>query len=218
MRTTTCTISLALSLVAAGPVVGDHASAQTAVSVSAKIGDFHVAVANYYAVPEREVIVIRERRIPDDEIPVALFIARRASVPWSRVVDMRLRGDSWWNISVRLGLGPEIYYVPVAVSPGPPYGRALGHYKKKHRKQWSTIVLDDADIVNLVELRFLSEHYGASPERIIQLRGHDRDFVAIHADLRGEPRKQSNRDRDDRDQGGNQPGNGRGNGKGKRGK
>ena len=28
-------------------------SAQTAVSVSARIGDFHVAVANYYQVPER---------------------------------------------------------------------------------------------------------------------------------------------------------------------
>ena len=39
------------------------ASAQTAVNVSARIGDFHVAVANYYHVPDREVVVIRERRI-----------------------------------------------------------------------------------------------------------------------------------------------------------
>jgi hypothetical protein len=177
---------LVLSVVTVAPAIGaDHASAQTAFSVSAHIGDFHVAVANYYHVPEREVVVIRERRIPDDEIPVALFIASRAGVPWARVVDMRLRGDSWWNISVRLGLGPEVYYVPVAVMPGPPYGRALGHYKKKHRKEWRTIVLTDADVVNLVELRFLSEHYGVPPERIIELRNHDRDFVAIHAEVRG---------------------------------
>ena len=153
--------------------------------MSAHIGDFHVAVANYYHVPEREVIVIRERRIPDDEIPVALFIARHAGVPWGRVVDMRLRGDSWWDISVRLGVSPEVYYVPVAVVSGPPYGRALGHYKKKHRKEWRTIVLNDADVVNLVELRFLSEHYRVAPERIIELRGSDRDFVAIHAQVRG---------------------------------
>ena len=152
--------------------------------MSAHIGDFHVAVANYYRVPEREVIVIRERRIRDDEIPVALFIARHASVPWTRVVDMRVRGDSWWDISVRFGLRPDVYYVPVAVTPGPPYGRALGHYKKKHRKEWKTIVLSDADIVNLVELRFLSEHYRVAPERIIALRADDRDFVAVHADLR----------------------------------
>jgi hypothetical protein len=176
-------LTLAIVMLAPG-IAADRASAQTAVSVSAHIGDFHVAVANYYHVPQREVIVIRERRIPDDEIPVALFIARHAGVPWARVVDMRLRGDSWWDISVRLGVGPEVYYVPVAVVSGPPYGRALGHYKKKHRKEWRTIVLTDADVVNLVELRFLTEHYGVAPERIIELRSHDRNFVAIHADVR----------------------------------
>jgi len=186
MRTSTCTLVLALSFVTLTAATGaDRAHAQTPFSVSAHIGDFHVAVANYYHVPEREVIVIRERRIPDDEIPVALFIARHAGVPWGRVVDMRLRGDSWWNISVRLGVSPDVYYVPVAVVSGPPYGRALGHYKKKHRKEWRTIVLTDADVVNLVELRFLSEHYRVAPERIIELRGSNRDFVAIHAHVRG---------------------------------
>ena len=185
MRKSTCTLVLALSLVVLAGSIGASAHAQTAFSVSAHIGDFHVAVANYYHVPEREVIVIRERRIPDDEIPVALFIARHAGVPWGRVVDMRLRGDSWWDISVRLGVRPDVYYIPVAVSPGPPYGRALGHYKNKHRKQWSTVVLSDADVVNLVELRFLSEHYKVPPERIIELRGKDRDFVAIHSEVRG---------------------------------
>jgi len=179
-----CAIAL-LSLVLGPAVDVKGAEAQTAFSVSAHIGDFHVAVANYYHVPEREVIVIRERRIPDDEIPVALFIAQRAAVSPARIVDLRLRGDSWWDISVRFGLGPEVYYVPVAVTPGPPYGKAYGYYKKHPRNQWRRIVLTDGDIVNLVELRFLSEHYGVQPERIIELRGRDRDFVAIHADVRG---------------------------------
>jgi hypothetical protein len=183
MRCAICTAVLTLMI---APWAGEvRAEGQTAVSVSAKIGDFHVAVANYYQVPEREVIVIRERRIPDDEIPVAFFIARRANVAPSRIIDMRLRGHSWWDISVRFGLSPEVYYVPVAVAPGPPYGKAYGHYKKKKQKEWKTIVLTDADIVNLVELRFLSEHYRVAPERIIELRGRNRDFVAIHADIRG---------------------------------
>jgi len=194
------------SLIALGALsIPGRADAQTPVSVDARVGNFHVAVANYYHVPEREVIVIRERRIPDDEIPVALFIARHAGVPWTSVVDMRLRGASWWDISVRLGVRPDVYYIPVAVAPGPPYGRALGHYKNKHRKQWSTIVLTDADVVNLVELRFLSEHYHVAPERIIELRGKDRDFVAIHSEMR-----QGSRGRDDDDRG---KGHGRGKGK-----
>jgi len=198
MRQIMFTLSLTGSLLAAAPGLGDHANAQTAFSVSAQIGDFHVAVANYYRVPEREVIVIRERRIPDDEIPVALFIAHHAGVPWARVVDMRLRGDSWWDISVRFGLGPDVYYVPVAVTPGPPYGRALGHYKKKKRTEWRTIVLTDADIVNLVELRFLTEHYRVEPERVIALRSKDRNFIEIHSDVRGH---ESSSAHDDDDQG-----------------
>ena len=218
MRKSTCTLVLTLSLVVlAGSIGAASAHAQTAFSVSAHIGDFHVAVANYYHVPEREVIVIRERRIPDDEIPVALFIARHAGVPWMRVVDMRLRGDSWWDISVRLGVRPDVYYIPVTVAPGPPYGRALGHYKNKHRKQWSTIVLSDADVVNLVELRFLSEHYKVPPERIIELRGKDRDFVAIHSEVHGRgnaggsrDERASSREQDSRGQ------SGRGKGRGKK--
>ena len=34
------------------------------------------------------------------------------------------------------------------------------------------MTLQDKDIVSLVNLRFLSEHYGESPERIIKLRDY----------------------------------------------
>lgn len=163
-------------------LVASPARAQTAVSVSAQIGDFHLAVSNYYHVPEREVVVVRDRRVRDDEIPVVFFIAQRARVAPSTIVDLRLRGLSWWDISVRYHLGADAYYVPVAVAPGPPYGRAYGYYKKP-RAQWRTIVLADADVVNLVELRFLSEYYHVPPERVITLRGGHTDFVAVHREV-----------------------------------
>jgi hypothetical protein len=190
-----------LSLVLGTILVPGRAQAQTAISVGARIGDFHIAVSNYYRVPEREVIVIRERKIRDDELPVVLFLAQRASVSPSTIVDLRLRGLSWWDISVRYGIGPEVYYVPVAVTPGPPYGKAYGHYKKP-RKQWKTIVLSDDDVVNLVHVRFLSEHYRVPPERVIEVRAHQHDFVAVHYEVSG-------RGRDD-DRGSNGRGRGRG--------
>ena len=56
------------ALTLGGLIAARGADAQTAFSVSANIGDFHVAVSNYYHVPEREVIVVRERRIPDEEL------------------------------------------------------------------------------------------------------------------------------------------------------
>jgi hypothetical protein len=171
------------------------APAQTAVSVSARIGDFHVAVANYYQVPEREVIVIRERRISDDDLPIVLFMAREARVPPARIIALRESGRSWWSISVRLGLRPDVYYVPLAVAPGPPYGKAYGHYKKPRHK-WNTIVLSDADIVNLVHLRFLSEHYRIAPEYVIEARGRHRNVVAVYSDIGDRRARDRGRDRD----------------------
>jgi hypothetical protein len=188
-------------------------SAQTAYSVSAHVGNFHVAVANYYHVPEREVLVIRERRISDDELPVVLFVAQRAHVAPARVIALRHAGRSWWDISVHFGLGPEVYYVPVTVVSGPPYGKAYGHYRKKSRNQWHTIVLSDDDIVNLVELRFISEYYGIAPERVIEARGRHRDFVTVHSEIGDRQARAGRRDDDGHDNRGRGRGNGKGHGR-----
>ncbi len=199
-----------LALVVSTMFVPAHGKAQTAFSVAADVGDFHLAVSNYYRVPQREVIAIRERHISDDDLPVVLFVAQRARVAPTQIIDMRLRGFSWWSISVHFSLGPDVYYVPVAVTPGPPYGRALGHYKRP-RGQWRTIILSDPDVVNLVHLRFLSEHYHVAPARVIELRGRHNGFVDVHATVSG---RRAGRGRDDNPR--PKTGAGRGNGRGNR--
>jgi hypothetical protein len=201
----------AFSLIVLGALsLAGRAEAQTPFSVDAHVGDFHVAVANYYRVPEREVVVIRERRVRDEDLPVVLFIAQHARVTPATIVDLRMRGLSWWDISVRYGVGPQVYYVPVAVAPGPPYGKAWGHYKKKPRKQWNTIVLADDDIVNLVHVRFISDYYRIPPERVVEVRGHHPNIVAVNYEV---SRGQSGRHDDD--QGNGKGNNGKGKGKGK---
>lgn len=187
-----------------------RAEAQTPFSVDAHVGDFHVAVANYYRVPEREVVVIRERRVRDEDLPVVLFIAQHARVTPATIVDLRMRGLSWWDISVRYGIGPEVYYVPVAVAPGPPYGKAWGHYKKKPRKQWKTIVLADDDIVNLVHVRFISDYYRIPPERVFEVRVRHHDIVAVNYEV---SRGRSHHHDDDDDQGNGKGNQGKGKGK-----
>jgi hypothetical protein len=198
-------------IVLASVLMPGEARAQTAVNVSARVGDFHVAVANYYHVPEREVVVIRERRISDDELPIVLFMAREARVSPSRVVALRESGRSWWSISVHLGLRPEAYYVPLSVTPGPPYGKAYGHFKKPRHK-WNTIVMSDSDVMHLVHLRFLSEHYHIAPERVVDVRSRHRNVMAVHADIHETHERERRGGRDHDDQGkGNGKGKGRGN-------
>jgi len=168
------------------------------VRVAGQVGGFYFDVGNYYRMPEREVVVLHERRIPDHEIPVVLFIAERAHVAPAAIVDLRLRGRKWMDIAVRYNLSPEVFYVPVTIQPGPPYGKAYGHYKNKKHDQWRTIVLDDDDVVNFVNLRFYSDYYHRPAEEVIRLRGSGSDFATIRMKFAGN-RGAAVADRDDHD-------------------
>ncbi len=145
------------------------------------VRDFSLSVGEYYRVPQHEVVVVRERGFHDEEMPVVFFLASRARVAPNVIMDLRSRGMNWMDISLHFGLGPEIYYVPInAAKIGPPYGKAYGYYKKYPRHEWKKIRLHDDDVVNLVNLRFISEHYGYAPENVMRMRGDGRNFVTIH--------------------------------------
>ncbi len=170
------------------PLTANHSSAgyEFNLSISDKESGFSFSVSNYYRVPEREVIIIRERGIEEDELPVVFFIAKRARVSPDVIIRMRLSGYSWMDISLHFGIGPEVYYVPVkeTVIVGPPYGKAYGHYKKYPRHRWHMIRLDDDDIVNLVNLRFISEYYGIPPHEVIKMRAEGKRFVVMDKELK----------------------------------
>lgn len=168
-------------------------NSEATVNLGISIGDeglrgFYLAVGDYYRVPEREVIIVRERHMPDEEIPVVFFIAKMARVKPATIIDLRLVGKTWMNIVLHFGLSPEIFYVPVreGVVVGPPYGKAYGYYKKKPRKEWKAIVLGDDDVVNLVNLRFISEYYRYEPERVIRLREGGKNFIVINKEVEKE--------------------------------
>lgn len=148
------------------------------------IKEFYLAIGDFYKTPEKEVVVVRQKGIPDDDIPVVYFIARRANIDPLTIIQLRLAGASWMEISLRYGLTADIYYVDIHGDPGPPYGKAYGYYRKHPRKKWNEIRLSDPDIVNLVNLRFLSEHYGHSPNEIIKMRSGGESFVKINGNVK----------------------------------
>lgn len=184
MRSTIVLLILAVLSLAAPAA---HSETRMDIGASIVNGDvrgFYFALGEYFRVPEREIVVIRDRHIPDYDVPVVLYIAQRARVAPGAVIDLRLSGMSWMDITLHFGLGPDIYYVPVKQVYGPPYGNAYGHFKHKPRKQWRSIRLADDEVVNLVNLRFISERYGHPPEEVMRLRSGGRSFVDINDEIR----------------------------------
>lgn len=198
---------LTLALGLSGAMLPFTGSVAETVNIGASFanGDlsgFYLGLSEYFHRPEREVYHLRERRIPDEEVPVALFIADRGRVALDSVVRLRLGGMSWLDIGLRYGVGPEVFYVPVDHY-GPPYGHAYGYYRKFPRNRWHEIRLLDDDIINLVNLRFVSEHYRYDPYEVMNRRGRGNTYIQINNYVRvnrghDHDRDDHHHDRDDR--------------------
>ena len=146
------------------------------------IRSFRLSIGEYYHVPEREVVGVHERGINEEELPVVFFIAQRAHVSPKAVVALRLTGMKLMDITLHYGLSPEIYYVPLRQAP--PYGHAYRYYKKHPKGSWQRDDLRDADIVNQVNLKFISEHHRYAPEKVMKYRAQGKSFTTIDRDTR----------------------------------
>ena len=211
-----------IGLASAASVSAQNVS--TGISIAdGELRSFYFAIGDYYRVPESRVVYVRQHyRIPDEEVPVVFFLASRAHVDPSVIIDLRLRQRmSWLNITLHYGLTPEIYYVPVQ-RVGPPYGKAYGYYKK-HGKDYKKVRLADADVVNLVNLRFISEYHGVAAEVVMDRRGRGERFVVMnnhyykekgkkhHGDDRGKGKGKDDRwDKHDKGHKGKEKGHGKG--------
>ena len=154
--------------------------AQVDFSISIGAPGFYFSIGNFFGYPEREVVVVHERGVPDDELPVVFFISQHAHVAPEVVIRLRaVEHWPWTRICAYYRIPPSVFYVPVPAY-GPPYGRAYGYYKRfPHERDWGRIQLRDADIVNQVNLIFISKYYNYPPEQVIRLREGGASFGNI---------------------------------------
>lgn len=148
------------------------------------IKEFYLSVGTHYGAREADIEKVRARSLPDDEMAVVFFLSNRLQISPVFLVDLRLSGRSWLDITLKYGLSPEIYYVKFASDPGPPYGKAWGHYKHTPKKKWHQIQLADADIVNLVNLKFFMEQYQCSPEQVVRMKKQGKSFAKMNGEFK----------------------------------
>ncbi len=149
------------------------------------VNAFSLSIGDYYRVPQQEVMVI-ERSIPREEMSVVYFLASKSHRDARYISDLRLRGKSWWDISLRLGLDPRtLYVVNTHRHSRPPYGNAYGYGRNHH--------LRDSEIVDLVNVRFLSNYHRISPDEVIDRRRRGEHYNRIDEHYRGEKNRSHNR-------------------------
>jgi len=144
-----------------------------------RLSHFYFSVGDYYRVPVEKIIIIKKRHpfILEEEIPIIFLIHKYRGIEPDIIIQMRKRGYSWYNIMIYFGFYPDILFRNYAIIYGPPYGNAWGYYKKFKGER---IVIYDRDIIELANIKFLTEYYREDPKVIIEYKKKYPRYVEIN--------------------------------------
>lgn len=146
--------------------------------------DYFRSVASFFNLPPSEVAILSDWEIAPAEIPVVLFVARRAGVSPEALVVLRSTGQRWSELIARYRVSAAALHVPVRDGVD---ARALAqvyeHYRNTEVADWDTIRLSDPMIIGLVNVRVLSQALGLPPERVLAASDPGVPWVALHARL-----------------------------------
>lgn len=144
--------------------------------------DLFLEISSRYFGRDRATVADLGVRYADpDDFSVSLFLSARSGWDAARIDRLRRQGMTWWQIGLRIGVPIDAYFVPVARTPGPPYGKAYGYWKKHGRGKHAGDAFTDHDIRNLVAVRMLHEYYGVPVEVAMEWRASGADVRTILA-------------------------------------
>jgi len=130
------------------------------------------AVAEFFKLPRSEVAILGDWRLGADEIPVVLFVARRAGVSPEAVVALRRSGRGWAELATRYRLDAAQFHVPLPdQAAAGVLESAFERYRALPADRWREVALSDTEIVGLVNLRVLAQTLRVAPEVILREAG-----------------------------------------------
>jgi len=180
--------------------------------------DLYLAISSRYFDKDRTVVDKYAARYANpDDLAVALFISQRSGRSPDYIFSLYRQGHSWWNISIRVGLPADVWFVEVERKPGPPYGKAYGHWKKHKRHKHYRMALSDDDIRHLTAVRMIHEYWGVPVELAMEWRSSGdnlRSIMSVEYERRhGKPSSHSKSDSNSGNKGNQGKGHDKGHGK-----
>jgi hypothetical protein len=155
----------------------------------------NLAVSNYgYSRAALEPVLPRLAYVETD-LPVVLFVADHSRRSPDYIVGLRAQGLSWSVVFDRCGVPPETLFVGIDHDPGPPYGKAWGHWRRHPR----SVRLSDRDIVGLVNVQVGHRIAAVSTYELAHGSGSGRPVSVAVADHQGRRYRDDRRDDHGRD-------------------
>ncbi len=177
-----------LATLVLGALLACGAAAQAGVDVNfganVHAGDdarlFVSITSRYFDREPRDVEGWQERCYPDpDDLAVALFLSANGDMDPDAIFALRKQGLGWFEVSQRCHVPVVAFFPAVARDPGPPYGKAYGHWRKYRRDHRHVMKLNDEEIRHLVGAQVIRDYYGVPLETAMKWRSSGRDVRSV---------------------------------------
>ncbi len=122
-------------------------------------------------------------RYVEIDLPVVLFLAHTSGRSVETIVTLRAKGLSWSIIFGKVRVPVDVLFVGIHRNPGPPHGKAWGHWKKRGR----AVPLTDHDIRGFVWLQVGNTLTGISAFELAQAHGKGRSVSTVVVEKKGRP-------------------------------
>jgi hypothetical protein len=162
-------------------VVTWNASATAAGWSGELLQAYYAAITNHFKVTPEAISDLRDQGVAVEDLPVVLLLAERAKVEPDQIGIVRASGASWMSIAEDHGLGADTFYILLGVKfSSNTYSPILDKYRSKPQKQWRGMQLTDAEIVNLVNLKFIASYHDYSMLEVMAMRDYGKTFPRIN--------------------------------------
>ncbi len=137
-----------------------------------------------YGYPRKVIEPVLPRLVNvEEDLPVVLFLAHASGRPVDFIVQLRSQRLSWSVIFTCVDVPYDVLFVGIDRDPGPPYGKAWGHWKKNPKK----LRLSDDEIAGLAAVQTGHRIAGLSTFDIARARGEGKSVAIVVADKKGRP-------------------------------
>jgi hypothetical protein len=141
---------------------------------------FNAALSAYFKVSVVEVDAVRSTGLAGDDLAVAFKTAVLIKKTSPDVAKMRVRGDSWSDIAKVRNIDASSFYMIIGGEfESKTFTPIFDKYRLTPQSQWKNLVLTDDDIINLVNLKFISSYYDYSAFEVMKMRDNGFSYPDI---------------------------------------
>jgi hypothetical protein len=149
-------------------------------------------VATHFNVDAGEVSILLEDVRDPDHLPVLLTLSRESGIPPAAVLSRRYRGgpngEAWVSVARQLNLGAGAFYVEIPEAEvDDRTRRAAELFRNTSRANWNALDLNDAEVVALANVRFLSRQLGVGKGEVLSARARSDSWADCVRHLLGVP-------------------------------